>query len=293
MKKHNFLELLQNFTPTPQMSAPRRKGVKSDSSSSTTVIRDQAAYQRAVARNAAIKANRGMVNVPMPVMGGNYLSNRPADFRSASAEVKSIDLPATTYNVVAPADIVCVNLIAPGSSFFNRIGRKIEMKNFRCVASISFIPPQTPNTAFQSNYVRMLLVYDRQTNGSFPVISDILQTTDFAGTNTTTTYSGVNLNNRDRFSILRDTRIMLPTVVSSSSGNQLLGIDFADPTKPINNFDYFVKLKGLTTMYKADSAVPGIGDIATGGLYWILYSDATSSPWICDVQMRLRYHDRS
>jgi len=274
------------------MSASRRKSVKSDCVPTST-IRDQAAYARAVARNAAIKNSRAIVNVPMSVMGGNYLSNRPADFRSSSAEVKSVDLPVAPYLISIPAIIVPLNLISSGSSFFNRVGRRIEMKNIRVVCTIFFNPPVAVNTLFPSFYVRFLIVYDRQTNGSIPSINEILQTTDQSGVNSTTAFSGVNLNNRDRFSILRDTRISIPQVTSSATGNVSLGATFTDPLKPLSNLDHFVKLKGLVTQYKADTNPSVIGDIATGGLFWIMHTTAGASPWACEMEARLRYHDKS
>ena len=54
------------------------------------------------------------------------------------------------------------------------------------------------------DFLRLLVVYDRQSNGTLPAISDILAMRDLAGAVTTTSRSSRNDDYKDRFKILLD-----------------------------------------------------------------------------------------
>jgi len=211
--------------------------------------------------------------------------------RTLSSEVKSIDVPVGTYNLNLLAAIVPLNLVATGtagSSFFNRVGRRIEMKSLLMKAVI--LPLRTTTV---QDYVRVMIVYDRQSNGAAPSISDILQTTSATGANTTTVYSDINLNNRDRFSILRDHRIYLPSVTDTAG--VLTAVGPVDPISLTFNVKDYIKLKGLVTQYKADSNPPVLSDLATGGLFLVTLGTqvgGTNDGWALSAEFRLRYFDR-
>jgi len=211
----------------------------------------------------------------------------PANLRSLSGEVKSLDFPGGTTTIDTTGSIGALNLIQSGSGFYNRIGRRIEMKSIHFKGNIT----PTANQATVTDYIRIVLIYDRQTNGAYPAIGDILQSTDQAGANTTNCYSGLNMNYRDRFSILRDMKIVIPECTNTAG---VISTTMAiDPTKPLNNLEFFVKLKGLLTQYRADSNPAVIGDIATGALYLVLLGNVANATaqWQLSFQTRLRYND--
>nr|UOF79006.1 capsid protein [Cressdnaviricota sp.] len=201
-------------------------------------------------------------------------------------EIKSLDESSLSQTLSATAQIYPLNLIRAGSSFFNRIGRKINLKS--CHLKLYIVPIRT--TAFPS-YVRVMLVYDSQTNGALPAISDIIQDTDQGGGNTTDATSSANLNNRDRFKILTDWRIVLPS--STYTAGVITNPGFIDPVSTTFDLERYVKLKGLITQYKADSSPAVIGDIATGGLYLVTYGDAGAGNegYRVEGSARLRYYD--
>lgn len=216
-------------------------------------------------------------------MGGNRL---PATLRATGLEIKALDIPQTTYTINSTASITAMNLIRTGSTFCNRIGRRVEMKNIRVSGII-----QNLRTVAGEDYCRILIVYDRQTNGALPAIADIIQSTDQAAANTTNVFSGLNLNNRDRFKIIRDMRIFLPaaTVTAGTISNQAQ----PDPVSPTYKIEMFSKLGGLLAQYKADSAPAVIGDIATGGLYLVVLgaTAAASEGYQAALEVRLRFND--
>jgi len=202
-------------------------------------------------------------------------------------EVKCLDIPQASYVLNSTGAVTGLNFIRAGTSFFNRVGRKIEMKSLHLKLFVN--PLRT--AAFQ-DYVRVMVVYDAQTNGAAPAISDILQDTDQAGTNATNQYCGPNLNNRDRFRVLCDYKIVIPSVTSTAGVITNLGP--VDPVAPAFDIERFIKLKGLITQYKADSAPAVIGDIATGGLFLVTYGGNTAGTegWQATGTLRLRYNDK-
>lgn len=106
-------------------------------------------------------------------------------------EKKNIDVEGSTGNVTAWSELDLLNPIAQGSSANgNRIGRKVQMKSlvFRYVASTSAYPTD----------IRILIIYDKQSDGLAPDIAQVLQ-------GAPPTYNApMNLTNSDRFVVLAD-----------------------------------------------------------------------------------------
>lgn len=216
----------------------------------------------------------------------NRLVSLPGGVSSTSSEMKALDLPVAVYPLNATGAVTPLNLIRTGTSFMNRIGRKIQMKSLRVNGRIDIL-----RTVADEDYVRVLLIYDRQTNGTAPAITDILQTTDQAAANTTTAFSGANLNNRDRFVILRDQHIYLPSLTSTAG--VITNVSFVDQVSKQALFDWYVKLPNYVTQYKADSSPAVIGDVATGGLFLVTFGAQTAGQegYQIALESRLRYLD--
>jgi len=190
----------------------------------------------------------------------------------------------------ATGTIQALNMIQVGSSMFNRIGRRVELVSVRFCAFVNTIVGiRTPIV----DHCRIVIVYDRQTNGAYPQISDVLADTDQVGANTTTSLSGINMNNRERFITLMDHRFYTPAGAVSATGV----LSLAYPTdseylQPIKS--EFRRLPKLTTHYRADSNPAVIGDIATGGLYVISLATtpaASEGFQISNWNVRLKYVD--
>lgn len=213
----------------------------------------------------------------------------PAYFSASGTEIKAIDIPQTTYpfrNPTTASNIVLLNGVQTGAAFYNRVGSRIEMKSIHIRGQVT-----NAITAVQGG-VRMLLIYDRQPAGSLPVISDILQSRDQTGAAATTGCSEINLDNRDRFAIIRDTKLFTPSVTNTANvltnGPQYPGSD------TLFDIDHFVKLKNLVTHFKSSSNPTVIGDIATGALYaaFLTSSGGNDSCWLFNGGYRLRFGDK-
>lgn len=118
------------------------------------------------------------------------------------------DTPGTLVGVASVAGragdnlfdtgMVLLNPVSTGTKFSERIGSKINVKSIALQGCFKQLVDST-NVA----YARYLIVYDRQPNGAYPTIDEILRTND---TNTDFN-SGVNMVNKSRFKIIRDKRI--------------------------------------------------------------------------------------
>jgi len=179
-----------------------------------------------------------------------------------------------------------LNGLKLGTSAFARIGNKITMKSLYW--SVAFgLSSQDNDPAVDTNInnvpVRMLIVYDKQTNGALPVLSDLLSAVSGVDNSTSRSIdvnSPNNLNNKDRFIVLADKRFILQTGGPSSR--------------------YIKKYKKLSTgvAYKSGATAGTIADITSGGLYFAAFRDEdvnmTSDP-LPSIAMtgdiRLRYLD--
>lgn len=187
----------------------------------------------------------------------------------------------------ATGTITCLNLIQVGSSMFNRIGRRIQLKSLRL--RLQLVTINATRTLQFADVGRIAVVYDKQTNGAFPTLTDVYQDTEQSGTNTSTTLTGLNMNNRDRFITIIDKQVMIPGGVLTAG---LLTSVYPDNGENITMMDEYRKLN-LTTFYKADSNPAVIGDIATGALYFITFASYPAGSELFQViwNCRIKYVD--
>lgn len=208
------------------------------------------------ARQAAFASARNLQGMQISRPVGNNPANR--GLRQAGTEVKGVDVPITTVVLSTTGTFTLLNGIQEGSSFYNRIGRKVNMKSLHFTGHID----QTGNGGGVDDYIRIMIIYDQQPNGNFPATADILLNYNNAGATETNSHSHLNLNNRDRFSIVADIRLETSHDTGAASDG-LLGMYTLQET----NVNRFIKLKNLVTQYKSTTNPAAIGDITTGALY--------------------------
>lgn len=176
-------------------------------------------------------------------------------------EWKNID--AAVNNQVMGAGAVfssgaLVNGIAQGSGNTQRVGRAITLKSFLMRGYTS----NSDSTGAYTGPVRVLVVYDRQANGTPPLITDVLVGDSF--------YSVVNLNKSKRFLIIADT-----VQQSSSSG--------------FTSVKIFKKMQ-LETQFSATGAT--IADINSGSIYVFTSGVNPGTPvQYINWYSRMRYSD--
>lgn len=222
--------------------------------------------------------------------GGSFNRILSAGRARASAEVKVVDtIVGSAGGVIIPINtannnIQYCNLIASGAGFNNRVGRRIEMQSLHLTGFIK----QTSNTTTVHDYARIVVVYDRQPNGASTVFNNVFLDYDAISGSATTSLSGVNPDERERFVICADIRLQLPANINTNGTSG--STDGANTSFEINRF---IKFKNLQTHYKSDSSPPVIGDVATGALFVITQGSlgSGSEGWEAVLKWRLRYKD--
>lgn len=116
-----------------------------------------------------------------------------------------------------------------------------------------------------------MLVYDRQPNGAFPAITDILYNQNAGAVEYA---SGVNMTNKSRFSVLRDLRIQL------------------DPT----NGESFVFHTWTRCNAEVEFGADGgtVADLRTGALYLVAFTGILTGAGVISLRncmTRIRYFD--
>lgn len=189
-----------------------------------------------------------------------------------------------------------INYPIEGSSFYNRIGRRTRGVSLELHGKIE--PTNANATAVKAQYARIIILYDRQPNGATPSVSTILQDYCIDNTQSTTSQSGLNMDNRDRFQVLRDRKVLLPPLgingvapTTSAGGVYTINSDLKDGTF---NYSEFIRLNGLETQYKASSTSSNnIGDVATGSYLILVMQEltGTTGAWMLSFQTRYKFLD--
>ena len=139
------------------------------------------------------------------------------------------------------------------------------MKNIRIRGTL------LPSAATVIGCVRVAVVYDRQPNGAAAAVGDIFQ--DCTAGAATNFDSGVNMSNKNRFTILRD---------------QVFNIDAAQSI--VHAIDWFIPCR-LQAEYKASGGT--IGDITTGSVLLVVGGllGGTGTVGFANFRSRIRYED--
>lgn len=187
-------------------------------------------------------------------------------------ERKVIDTASASYDINTTGSVTLLNGVAAGTDFTDRIGRKIIMKTAQIEGCINQTGGDVATTV---NYCRVMIVYDKQSNGALPAITDVLTAA--------TSKSFMNLNNRDRFVVLLDRRHAVGSRGITATQS------FSDGPGPVPLHEY-IKIN-LPVIY--DGGTAAIGDIQTGSLFLLTIGDVAAGT--SDAQfigaLRVRFAD--
>lgn len=242
------------------------------------------AVRTVVGRSGRAKLERARANVSSRVFR-NSLTFGELKGVDTNLQLTSSNIPSTTTTNTGS---FVLNLVAPGNGSFNRVGRKISMKSLRLrgVASAT-LDDNASVSPTQCLTLRMVVVFDTQPGGVLPTFDTIFGNTDQTGAETCVTLSALRYDNTARFRVLRD----WVRTFSADSTNPALGSgnDYVE-------FDEFIDLKGLVTVYSGQSSPCTITDIASGGLYVFFRADSNTgasaqAQILAASTARLRYTD--
>ena len=199
---------------------------------------------------------------------------------AAKGEIKAVDVSQANYALDTSGTVTCLSLANTGTSFFNRIGRRIKLASVQITGNIA----NTGATA-TAGVLRIIIVYDKQSNGALPSYADVITSVVQAGTTTSGHLDGPNQNNRDRFKILVDRKIHVPTVTTSVANG------FPSPDSNDTRVHIYKRLNH-TVQFKGDTNPTTIADISTGSLIMLTVGPgAPGTAWTMTASIRTKFYD--
>jgi len=205
--------------------------------------------ERALVRGATIAAARAIPSRGLPGTG---------------VEFKSVDV-AANVDAHSVATLTLLNGIARGADIDERDGREVVMRSIQ----LSYTAQVTSGTG-TAQRVRVMVVYDRQTNGAAPTSAQIMSVDSDV-------HAPRNLEYRKRFTILHD-RVYVLNAHNESGGEQFCR--------------FYRKLNHPITFNSGNAGT--VADIATGSLYLVCCGtqDSGESDGVVIFNSRVRYTEQ-
>jgi len=193
-------------------------------------------------------------------------------------------------NLDTTGAVVLLNGIAPGTAFYQRVGSKVQLKSVYIRANLS-MQNATATGGVPPSPMRWLVVWDKQPNGTAPSWNDLIKSVTSAGANSNNLHDHLNLDQRDRFSVLADTFIQQGAVWN----NTVAGTFDPAPSQAFADgmtIERYIRLRGLETVYMG--VTDTIASVASGAL-WLFTRGEAGPAAVQSMTLtgcsRLRYFD--
>ena len=211
-----------------------------------------------------------------PIGGGKYGASKD--------EKKVSDLAVATYQANTTGAFTLLHVPTLGTDYTNRIGRKTLAKSIyirgRVTTEVAAAAGGTTKSV-EGQLVRLIVFVDLQPNANNPAIAvtDILNTADPA--------SQLNLNNRDRFRILKDKQWCFDPYIVSTATNF-----YASASRQVYPVKIFKKCMVESVFNGTNGG--SIADLNSGAIYMLTIGSAaagTNTDANLIVSTRVRYVD--
>lgn len=211
-----------------------------------------------------------------------------------------------------------LNICTTGTSLSQRIGRKIMMKSIKIdldlrpgvgtgysVSPLAYTLAGTLNVA-ACTAIRLMLVYDRQTNGAAVYPADVLASPGGSGVGASSNFVSVtssnNLNNRSRFLTIYDKTYIVGSADTTTKVVRIykklnLPVIYTGAVGPQDAYDCAQIQTGGLFFFAVSDGAPGSGvmtNISAGKPYGIIVSAAAANmpvPHAVCGSFRLRFLD--
>lgn len=212
--------------------------------------------------------------------------------RSRSSEIKCVDIAALNYtigNETTNAHVFLLNGIQEGTGEFNRIGRKVLMKSIHMKGFLQGIQAITS----PDDIMRLIILYDRAPNSraALPPFTEMFQDTSQAGALSNNALSSLNIDYKDRFSILMDHKLLLPASPTGAIATEVGTLTTLNGMEGI--CQKFIKIN-LETQFSSTANPCTVTNINTGALYFIAIGanvTTANAYWGLNASFRLRFSD--
>lgn len=164
-------------------------------------------------------------------------------------------------------------LIPQGVTESTRVGRKCTITNIGWRISIGLPEIDAAVTPAQGDIIRCMLIHDRQCNGAYPAVTDVLEDAQFQSFN--------NLANKSRFRTLMDRSYAINYTGMASDGAGVVsqGSNLIE--------DSYFKKVNIPIEY--DGATGAVTEIKSNNLFCLFISDTGSAGvW---TSVRVRFSD--
>lgn len=173
-------------------------------------------------------------------------------------------------------------LPVPGAAMNQRIGRKLTIKSvqFKGIIQLELSSSPSGSVTAEANHLRMILLYDKQPNGAAPALADVL-------TGGQTVNDLFNIDNRDRFSIIKDKVWSFDPMIFDNT-------NFSHAWNRTTAYCKMYKKLNLETVFNAGTAGT-VADINSGNLVvlWLCNTVAGTDKNVdIYVNSRVRYIDQ-
>lgn len=184
-------------------------------------------------------------------------------------EKKLIDVAASGYACDTTGSVTALNLCPTGDDELARDGKQIEVLTCHLQG---YIAPQDSTAG--TSLCRVLVVWDAQPNGALAAVTDILTAA--------TSIANTNLNNRRRFTILRDGRFVLGQISSTATQSYA-------HSPGAHVYNEFIKVD-RETLFNGTAA--NISNITTGALLLVtIGNQAVNAGGTAILSSRVRFVD--
>jgi len=207
-------------------------------------------------------------------------TNRISSFsqRGPHKDRQWLDTPSSSSQTFTSAGAGnLLNGTVVGTDYYHRRGHNITITSIHLRGHIA---PLATNT---SDRIAYAIVFDRQANGTAPVWGDVFQNTDSGGSVSTTTLAQNNIQNSDRFLVLRHETLLMPSLTVAVGVETNVG--YHDPMQK-TSIDFFKKLS-LPVRYDGDTGA--IADIVSGSIYLLTIGSTATAGWSLFYSSRIRF----
>lgn len=251
-----------------------RRTAKSDRYSYKEQLRRRNA-RLASARSAASTAMTATYGFP-----GRNIRNRIANAGGAKErKVFPTSSGTITFACDTTGTLAALNVCAVGDDYTNRDGRQVKITSVFLRGA--FTPAQTP---WLNNHCRIILFLDKQHNSTTvttaAMLPLLLDSSDAGGI---TSYTNLNLSNRNRFQILKE-------IEFTGAGGATNAVNNYSGSPTVRGFKKYLKLDIPVTY--SGSAGADTSTIANNVLYMLtIGSVATGSGHLAITAIRTRFVD--
>lgn len=161
-----------------------------------------------------------------------------------------------------------------------RTGRKINIKSIALRMVFGYHGDLSSGIPVDDDVVRVLLVQDRQANGTAPVLSDVLETATQPDV-----FAFNNLSNKNRFRILMDKTHDLHYTAAGSETSTGTNFAFAGPQKSFS----FYKKCNIPIEYSGPTGA--LGEIRSNNLLLVVIRNETQAALFFTWNWRVRFTD--